>query len=346
MTIIERVGNLNRDLEMRSKAADFVRIAQALAAGGTWSGAAAHAKAKDFSQRAVDVIQKAIVSPVGMSSALSESGLVAAFVDSLRNAGAFDFMFPFCVRVPMKTKATLITLGATGATVGENQVKKISSLALEDSTLDALKAIAIVVISEELARSTSPAVFTLFGNALRGAVALETDREFLRIITAGISATASSGTTEAAVRNDIRTLLTSVTTGAASSLFFITTSTIAKQLATVSDDDSFPDAKWNGGEIVGVPVLVSDAVSSGELILVDAAGIAADTAEIELDDAKHATLDLNDAPDSPTTGTTMLTSLWSHNLTAIRSTRYFGCERLRTSAVAIISGVDFDGDSP
>ncbi len=55
---------------------------------------------------------------------------------------------------------------------------------------------------------------------------------------------------------------------------------------------------------------------------------------------------MNTAPDSPPTTSTVLTSLWQHNLTGLKAVRYFGAERLRDTAVAVISGVGYSGNSP
>ena len=61
---------------------------------------------------------------------------------------------------------------------------------------------------------------------------------------------------------------------------------------------------------------------------------------------RHITLDMSDAPDSPETASTTMHNLWQHNEVAISAERWFGVERLRTSAVAIISNVAPTGDSP
>jgi HK97 family phage major capsid protein len=299
----------------------------------------------------VDLMQKTAVAPGTLTSAspLAEAGLVAAFADSLRNVGAFDAMLPSMIRVPLKTRVAITTVGATGFVVGEGQAKPISKLTLEDGELTPRKAVAIVVVSDELARSTSSNALSLFGRELRAAVASATDAEFLSVLTTGITPVGTSGGTAAGARQDIRTLLEAVSAGAGSALFLLTTPTIAKALSIISDPNgsgAFPLATWNGGSIAGIPVVVSDSVTAGQLILVDASGVAAASLDFELEDARHVTLDLNDAPDSPPTASTVGTSLWQQNLVALRCTRYFGVERLRTSAVAIIENVAFTGNSP
>ena len=136
MSIVERVAAINTNLDARTRSAEFVRAAQCLAAGGTWTRGADIAKAIGCTDRVVDVMTKSAVTPGVMSDALSTTGLVAAFVDSLRNFGAFDAILPSIVRVPMKTKIALTTVGATGFVIGEGQAKRLSSLSLTGSELD------------------------------------------------------------------------------------------------------------------------------------------------------------------------------------------------------------------
>jgi hypothetical protein len=140
-----------------------------------------------------------------------------------------------------------------------------------------------------------------------------------------------------------------VSSGANSALFLLTTATIGKALSIISDPNgssAFPDATWNGGSIGGIPIVVSAAVASGQLILVDATGVAGSSMDFELEDARHVTLDLSDSPDSPPTASTAPVSLWQQNMSALRCTRYFAAERLRASAVAIVDGINFVGNSP
>lgn len=350
MTIAQQIGRLNHDIELTARAGEYVRVAMSLAAGGGYAAGMQHAKSVGVADRAIEFMQKAAVSPLTMSDPLSQSTLIAAFIDSLRNIGAFDTMLASgMVRVPLKTKVALSTIAATAFVVGQGVAKRLTKLTLEGNELDPAKAVAMIVVSEELARSTASSAIALFGTALRSAVAAVTDAEFISIITSGISPIASSGANASGVRLDVRTLLANVTTGSGSALFFITTPAIAKALSTIANDDgsaAFPDARWDGGEISGIPILVSDGVTAGQLILVDASGIAGDAGGMVLDDARHVTLDLNDAPDSPPVASTSLTNLWQHDLVAIRAERWFGVERLRTSAVAIIGNVAPTGDSP
>jgi hypothetical protein len=102
----------------------------------------------------------------------------------------------------------------------------------------------------------------------------------------------------------------------------------------------------NGGTISGVPVIVSGGTPSASIVMVDAHQIAAASDTIELMASNQALLELQTAPASPPILTQVLTSLWQQNETALRATRYFGAERLRDTAVAVVNNVAYTGNSP
>jgi HK97 family phage major capsid protein len=125
---------------------------------------------------------------------LAESS-VSAFVESLKNFGAFDAALPFMKVVPIRTRVLVITTGATGRTVSEGDVKSISTLQLSGTNLAETKVSCIVVASDELVRNGGAITSNLIGTELRRALAVQTDSAFISKISSGISVTASSGNT-------------------------------------------------------------------------------------------------------------------------------------------------------
>jgi hypothetical protein len=102
-------------------------------------------------------------------------------------------------------------------------------------------------------------------------------------------------------------------------------------------DDGLPSIPQSdqGGEISGVKVVPSDALPSvGQVLLVDAAAIAANSDAIELSTLSQGSIMADTIPDSPVTGTTVLVSLWQNDLSALRVERWWGAEKLRAAAVA------------
>jgi hypothetical protein len=102
----------------------------------------------------------------------------------------------------------------------------------------------------------------------------------------------------------------------------------------------------SGGTIGNIPVLVSDGLPANTIVVLDAAQIAAGSEGLLVDVGTHATVAADTAPDSPPVASTNLISLWQSGQVATRAERYFGAERLRTSAVAAISSVNYSGNLP
>ena len=101
---------------------------------------------------------------------------------------------------------------------------------------------------------------------------------------------------------------------------------------------AFPELGPMGGVINKIPVIASDGVLSGQVILVDASGIAAAPGEVALQDFHEGNIISDSAPDSPVAASTTVTSLWQSNLAAIMVERFFCCVKLRSDAVAFASG--------
>jgi len=275
--------------------------------------------------------------------------LAAAFLASLNNYGAFDRMLPAMKRVPFRVRVGASTSIASGAIVGENNVKPISKLNLTTSQIDELKAVCLLVLTSELMKFGDRAADDLFATQLSSGVAVSTDTQFVTILAAGAPSIASTGITAEGVRNDLRLLLLSVTTNARSQLFILTTSAVAKALSvlhTNAGDQAFPGLTYNGGSISGMPVVVSDGVPANTLLLADAQQICAASETVQLSAASHASVQTDTSPDSPPTASTPLVSLWQMNYDGLRAERYFGAQKLTTTGVAVLTNINYTGDSP
>jgi hypothetical protein len=203
-------------------------------------------------------------------------------------------------------------------------------------------------VSTELLRAgAAGGVNRLLQTELTNGVAAATDAEFISVLTSGISAIPSSGFTSLAVRADLRGLLASVNADKNSKLYLLMQATAAEQLSVLADSAgsaAFSQLTPTGGTIGGMTVVTTDAVAAGTIVLVDAAQIAAGQQTITLDASQEALLQINDVPDSPPIVSSLFTSLWQQDLSALRATRYFGVLRLRSTAVATLSGVSYTGE--
>jgi hypothetical protein len=82
------------------------------------------------------------------------------------------------------------------------------------------------------------------------------------------------------------------------------------------------------------------------LLLVDAQQVAAASETIQLSATSEAIVQLDTAPDSPASGSSVMTSLWQANLTGLKAERVFGVQKLTSTGVAVLTGVAYTGDSP
>jgi hypothetical protein len=327
---------------------------------GSWAGAAQRAKNSRAFPQIVDVLNAVANNPTGIHKAatdpLSTSGfgdqlaefqqLSSAFLLSLRTVSAFEAMTPFMRMVPIGLQNFAVqTGGATAATVGEGQMKPITKFSFARSQLTPSKSLAIVVVTEELLRHSN---INSFMTDLQRAVATEVDAGFVTKLTTGASYTASAGSAGFHILVDLHTALAGLDLDAASKVFLLVSEDIAKHWSVAMDQSGalmFPQMTPNGGTVQGMQVIPTAGVSQS-IVAVDASQIAASAGNLEPDATREGTINMDTAPDSPPTASTNYRALWQENETALRVTRYWAAERLRTNAVHAITGVSYSGNSP
>jgi hypothetical protein len=351
MTIAHQIARSKQALDHADRDSDFVLLAKALVAGTGNRREAADYAARWGASARVQSILKAAVAPGGLGSdsawgseLAAYETLASAFAESLRFFGLFDAMLADgFIRVPINARLGLVTTGATGDNPSEASPKLISVLALgTNQSLAPKKSTAIVALTDELARSLGSEA--LIGNELKSAAAVAVDTAFLTIALSGVSGQASAGSTLANITTDLSYLAANVSTGARSKLFLATTPALCRKLAFKSDTvgaRAFAQLGPQGGMIANVPVIVSDAINAGDVLLLDATGFAGAAAAIALDVSRTADIQLNSMHDSPVTASTVLQSLWQSNLRGLRAERYWSAVRLRSNSVARITGAAY-----
>lgn len=269
-------------------------------------------------------------------------------------------------RVPFNIKVPRGTQNPTGYWVGEGKIKPLSAMAFDSVSLSYAKVAAIVPMTEELLRFSSPSAEGIFMNGLKDAITYKLDRDFLdpakaaddispASLTNGVSAITPTGNTADALRDDLGTLLArylAANMGVAG-LVLVTTSTMAMRLSLMRNtlgQREFPDITVNGGFLEGVPVVTSENIVSptgspadGTLIIAINANevMLADEGGIEIDVSREASLQMDSAPDSPETASTVTVNLWQHNMVAFKAERFITWAKRRTQAVQLISGAAY-----
>jgi hypothetical protein len=267
-----------------------------------------------------------------------------AFIESLSGRSIFATMAGDGAlrRVPLGERLGGITSGSTGYIVGEGQVARGSRLTLTGATVPLLKAQAFVAVSQEVARSESPAATALVSSELSKSVTQALDTKFASIAMDSAPSFPSSGPTDQDLSDDVQALLAAVNVAGAR-LYFSCGANVANRLASI---DKRGEMTPQGGAFLGVPAIVSGTVADGTLRLMDAASFAGDLEAVALDKSAQASLDLGDPPDSPTTASTTVISLFQSNMVAVMATVFFGAQKLRTAAAAEVTGIGNSPDSP
>lgn len=287
------------------------------------------------------------------------TNMTSEFIDLLRPATLVGRMtglrrVPFNVRIPGQTQ------GSTVNWVGELGAKPVSALGFEDITLRFNKLAGIVVISDELARLSTPSAEAIIRDDLTAQIAQFMDDSFINpayaavsdvrpaSVTNGVTPIPASGTDADALRADVRSVYASFisanlsTSGAA----WVMTSTQAMAIGMMLNplgQPEFPGLGAEGGTFMGLPVLVSEVVpadSNGSIIVLvkQSEILIADEGGVTIDVSREASLQMDSAP---TPGAAQLVSLFQQNMLAVRAERMVTWRKRRPQAVAYISGANY-----
>lgn len=309
-----------------------------------------------------DIITRAAVAPgtttdpAWAAPLVAYTNLVSEFLDLLYAASVLS-RIPGLTRVPFNIKVPRETQGASAAWVGEGKPKPVSAMAFDSVTLGFNKVAGIVPITVELMRFSSPAAEGLIRNSLVKAITKLVDTTFLdpavaavagvspASVTNGVTAIPSTGSTPEALRADLATLL--ATYAAANQdvggLVLVMRETLALAIGMSRNAfgiKDFPDMGRGGGSLEGIPVIASQVVPTGVIIAINAPAILlADDGGVDFDVSTEASLQMDSAPDSPATATTVMVSLWQANMVGIKAERFITWLKARAGSVQYLSGV-------
>lgn len=266
-------------------------------------------------------------------------------------------------RVPFNIKVPRQTGGSSVNWVGEASVKPVSALSFDQLSLGFSKIAGIVPLSDELVRFSNPSAEALVTADLTAAIAQFMDAEFIdptnaavtnvspAAVTYGASSVAATGTTAAALRTDIKTLMATFLAAnlAPTSGVWVMTAQQALAISLMTNSlgqPEFPGVTMNGGTFVGFPVIASENVptvgnspTDGSRIVFLLANqiLLADDGMVTIDASREASLQMDTSPDSPATASTILMSLWQNNMVAIKAERYINWLKRHDAAAAYIN---------
>jgi len=275
---------------------------------------------------------------------------------------------PELLRVPFNVAISGQTSGGLGYWVGQGKAKPLTKYDYDRQTLGWSKVAAISVITEELARFSSPSAEMLVRNGLRDSVVERLDIDFVdpahaavanvspASITNGVTPITSSGATADDIRDDLAALIQAfvVSNQNVADLVLIMPNTVALSLSLMRNSlggREFDGISVRGGTLEGIPVIVSQyaqtAAAGNMLIAANAKMIAlADDDVVTVEASREASLEMSDAPVGSSDGTqaaVALVSMWQTNSIALRAERFINWKKLRPGAVSFINHITWGG---
>ncbi len=289
------------------------------------------------------------------------------FIELLRPATLIG-KIPGLKRVPFNVSIPLETVGSTFTWVGESAPKPVSAMTFDSVTLRWAKAAGIVVITKELAKFSSPSAEAIIKDSMVQQCTKFLDEQFITDTVAEVSnvspgsilngksaAASTGGTTAGDFIYDLSVAMGAFVTSGnnPADAVILLSATNAYNLSimrnSLSSSLEFPNLTINGGNIGGIPVVVSQSVGT-RLVVVKASEILlADDGGMEISVSDQASVEMSSTPiageASPITGA-ILQSFWQRNLIGIRVERFVTWKRARASSVEWISGATYAPANP
>jgi len=334
----------------------FVRYTQALlCTKGNAMAAAEYSKRWHDSTPEVEMVLKAAVAAGTTTDAVWAGPLapirplVNEFLALLRPATILGKVtgwrqVPFNISVPIQTG------GGTYKWVGQGAPKPVGTLAFGTITLAITKCAGIIVITDELARNSTPAAEAVIRSDMIAGIAQFLDTSFVDStsapvanvspggITNGITAITSAGTTPSNARTDFQALINAMTVANISveGCVLIMSQTNAAVLASALNplgQPLFPLLSPTGGSAMGIQVITSQSAGNNVILVQPTTVLYADDGGVTIDASVEASVQMDTVLDSPPLATTILTSLWQNNLVGLRAERYVNWKRARAAGV-------------
>lgn len=334
----------------------FIRYCQALACGqGDSMRSLKFAEQWRQSTPEVELILKAAVAPGTTTDATWAGPLVQLkpladeFLEFLRPATILG-RIENLQKVPFNVSISSQTGGGTYQWVGQGAPKPVGKLQFGTLTLGVTKCAGIIVITEELARFSSPSAEDKIRNDMVKGIAQFLDQEFTDptkapvanispgSVTNGVTPLTTAGTSPANARTDIQALINALTaTGqSARGATLLMSETNASALGAALNplgQPLFATVGANGGTAFGINVVTSQVVGNNVILLQPEAIFVADDGGVTIDVSREASVQMDSAPDNPALATTIMTSLWQSNLVGLRAERFINWKKGRTGCV-------------
>jgi hypothetical protein len=337
---------LERSTYLKSAAVDFFEHMHARAHAKGAGDAVRFAEQRRASPRVMEMLQKAAVAVGSIDAGTWGSELAyiepasRGFLALLPPYSAFDRLIADRAVTPMPLHTRLGVAGpiaTMASSVGENVLKPMMSLTLRAEVMPVQKAVATVAYTRELQVATQGnLVSDLFQSMMANAVAKETDRKFLEIISedTNITSNASTGVAVNNILADIGTAVKAIDIGVGSKLYCIMSPSLMVDICMkLVGGISAPNLGVTGGQFAGITFTRSEAAGADAIVL-DSTSVGADPGIAINRQSTQTSMIMDDAPSGYHT-----VSLFQNNLIAERVERYWGACVLKPEGIAVITGM-------
>lgn len=370
-----------KSVKNEEKGIGFAKFALAMYAGkGDVMSAKSFAEHAFGDDTRLQSVMKAAVaagtttSPTWAGNLVDYQNLTSEFIEFLRPrtiVGQFGVAgIPALRRVPFNVRIPGKTSGGTAGWVGEGAMKPVTASGYAATELKWSKIAAISVITEELSRFSDPSVQTLVRDDLAEAVIERMDIDFINptkaegagvamspaSITNGVTAIASTGLDADGIRADIAALWavadnTNLPTGSAVYITDAKTARMLSMLRAPLGGKEFPNVTMAGGNLDGVPLIVSNYVpadAGGSLFILAFASeiYLADDGVVNIDISREASIYMDSAPNATAPTAAQLVSMFQTNQLAVRAERYVHWKKRRPQAVSFLEDVKWGTAAP
>jgi HK97 family phage major capsid protein/HK97 family phage prohead protease len=333
----------------------FVRQAMALlVCHGNKYEAAEYAKRWDDSTPEVALSLKAAIAPGTTTDAtwaqpLVQQSMINDFIELLRPATILG-KIPGLRNVPFNTKIPMQTAGGSYGWVGEAKPKPLTKLAFSSDTLGMTKVAGIVVLTEELVRSSNPSAEALVRADMVAGIAQFLDAQFIDPAVAAVAgvnpASITNGApTAVATANPLADIMGLINHFATNNIpidgvTFILSAANALALSFRTNLDGspeFPGVGIGGGTYKGLSFITSNTAVANVVALQPSLVLYADDGGVTIDASREASLQMDSAPMSPADATTVYVSLFQTNSVALRAERFINWKRVSANAVKYLT---------
>lgn len=359
----------------------FARYIQALAlARGNLMQAAHIAKARPAWMAQTPQVYRVLMTAIeggdtttsGWASELVyNQDLVGEFIELLRPQTIMGRLTRMR-KVPFNVRMSGQDAGGTAYWVGQGKAIPASKGNTISLTLGIAKAAGLQVITDELARSSSPSAEMMVRDDLIKTIKTFLDVQFVdpnvaavtnvspASITNGVTPIVPTGTDAAALRADVQSLFkafiqNNIDPSTAVWIMETTQALAISMMRNALGQKEFPDININGGFFEGLPVVpsmsanIAGSPDSGKMIILANEDdiMIADDGGLSVEASREASIEMTDAPTGDaaagTAGTTSLVSMFQESSIALKLVRYVNWKKRRSTAVQYIKEAQYVG---